>query len=1102
MESAVSGPLSEHLMPGTKNMAGSVIPPSDEVTISVSPATVLENGMDDLVFTLTRNASGTAVTVLFSVGGDATYNTDYTQSGATTFDASSGSVFFDVGVLSIDIHIDPTGDADIENDETVVLTIIHGTGYTPGNPDSATGNIQNDEMDFGDAPDPTYPTLLASNGARHLLTPTGIYIGYNVDPDPDGIPSIGANGDDADGTDDENGISFLSPIVLNQSADIEVYSSASGYIFGWIDFTGDGDWDDMGEELFPGGAPLVPGFNNLSFPAPAVGMPGLTYGRFRVTSVTPMTYDGLAPDGEVEDFPINVYNTQFSIDDPVVMEGNAGSTLLVFNVSRNTNGGNCSVDFAITGGTASVADGDILDLSGTVNFTAGGSLSEMVNVVVYGDLKVELDETVVMTLSLPVNGGILDGEGTGTIQNDDNAVISVTSPGLTEGNTGSTGLTFDIAMSHVSDAAVSFNFGTVNGSATTVNNDYIAATGTHTLMPGQLMKTVTVQVNGDCAIEPNEYFLLQLSNLSANGRSVAFSGNGANLNGTGNITNDDELPGLTCMPDLNDNTDPGQCSAVVTIPLPTTSSICGTSTLQFRRRTVSPTNVPTGPWSGLIPAASNTQTFAAGRHEIEWQLTDGSGTSTCHHYLDVVDNEDPVALCKNATLNLAANGTATLTAAMIDNGSHDNCSVSLSLSLSSFNCTHVGSNLVTLTATDPANNSHTCQATVQVQDNLPPTASCKNAAVTLDVNGNAILTAAQVNNNSTDNCGIAGLSVLPNAFTCANLGTNSVTLTVMDVNGQSATCTATVTVSDNLPPVPVCGNITLNLDPTGYGSITAAQVFQGGSDNCGAVNPVSVTPHQFDCGDIGPNTVTLTANDGNGNTGTCQSTVTVAPFITVNQVISVNPYCGVPNGSITILATTLGGQLNYSIDGGSTWQFQSTFSGLAAGTYNLKVRANGTSGCSVTIGNVTLTASNDPATWYKDADNDGYSDGTTQAACSQPSGYKLAVFLIATSGDCNDGNANIHPGAPEICGNAVDENCDGNISEGTVTWTGLGDGLLWTDPANWDNSLVPHLCNDIVIPAGYTVQVSAGVSATGKSLLVDQNAVLTVDPTAVMLIEN
>ena len=72
-----------------------------------------------------------------------------------------------------------------------------------------------------------------------------------------------------------------------------------------------------------------------------------------------------------------------------------------------------------------------------------------------------------------------------------------------------------------------------------------------------------------------------------------------------------------------------------------------------------------------------------------------------------------------------------------------------------------------------------------------------------------------------------------------------------------------------------------------------------------------------------------------------------------------------------------------------------------------------------------------PATvWYKDADGDGYSNGTTLTQCTRPAGYKLASELTATSGDCDDTKATVHPGATEVCGNGIDDNCNGQVDEG------------------------------------------------------------------------
>src|SRR6185503_16376598 len=101
-----------------------------------------------------------------------------------------------------------------------------------------------------------------------------------------------------------------------------------------------------------------------------------------------------------------------------------------------------------------------------------------------------------------------------------------------------------------------------------------------------------------------------------------------------------------------------------------------------------------------------------------------------------------------------------------------------------------GANTVTLTVTDANGNSSTCSSVVTVEDHVAPVATCQNITVQLDATGNASITAAQVDNGSTDACGVANLSVTPNSFTCSNVGANTVTLTVTDANGNSSTCSS------------------------------------------------------------------------------------------------------------------------------------------------------------------------------------------------------------------------------------------------------------------------------------------------------------------------
>src|SRR5204863_122617 len=113
---------------------------------TVSPASVAEDGAANLIYTFTRSAaSATPLSINFSVSGTATFGIDYTQSGASTYTATNGSVTIAAGATTATVTIDPTADADAEPDETVILAITSATGYTPGAPATARGTISNDD---------------------------------------------------------------------------------------------------------------------------------------------------------------------------------------------------------------------------------------------------------------------------------------------------------------------------------------------------------------------------------------------------------------------------------------------------------------------------------------------------------------------------------------------------------------------------------------------------------------------------------------------------------------------------------------------------------------------------------------------------------------------------------------------------------------------------------------------------------------------------------------------------------------------------------------------------------------------------------------------
>src|SRR5205807_7778293 len=107
---------------------------------------------------------------------------------------------------------------------------------------------------------------------------------------------------------------------------------------------------------------------------------------------------------------------------------------------------------------------------------------------------------------------IADGQGQGTIVNDDaQPVVTINDVAKAEGNGGTTPFSFTVSLSNPSYQTVTVSYATADGTATTADNDYLAASGTVTFAPGQTSKTITVSVVGDKKVEPDETFFVNLT---------------------------------------------------------------------------------------------------------------------------------------------------------------------------------------------------------------------------------------------------------------------------------------------------------------------------------------------------------------------------------------------------------------------------------------------------------------------------------------------------------------------------------------------------------------------------------------------------------------
>ncbi len=208
---------------------------------------------------------------------------------------------------------------------------------------SLNGGVDDRDWDFGmyrptdysDAPFDNvtdfYPTsaqdlanagLDSADAARHILR-NDLRMGATVDDEIDGFPEVPAWGDDQDQSpDDEDGVAFdhylgtpeLPSVimVIGETSSWEVTVTVpdnnrlgDAYLNAWLDFNGDGDWDDAGEQIatdMVAAQGTVDGVLTLNIPVPDTATPGTTHARFRLSYTQGLQPTGTVNYGEVEDY--------------------------------------------------------------------------------------------------------------------------------------------------------------------------------------------------------------------------------------------------------------------------------------------------------------------------------------------------------------------------------------------------------------------------------------------------------------------------------------------------------------------------------------------------------------------------------------------------------------------------------------------------------------------------------------------------------------------------------------------------------------------------------------------------------------------------------
>ncbi|MEQ1514823.1 MAG: HYR domain-containing protein, partial [Lysobacteraceae bacterium] len=621
-----------------------------------------------------------------------------------------------------------------------------------------------------------------------------------------------------------------------------------------------------------------------------------------------------------------------------------------------------------------------------------------------------------------------------------------------------------------------------------------------------------------------------------------------------------------------------------------------------------------------------------GTRTIVIVATDACGnTSTTSFLLNLVDQTAPTAICKSITVNLSSTtgaGTVSITPAMVNNGSTDNCSAVTLVSVvpSTLTCANVGTNTVTLTVRDDSGNTSTCTSTVTVNDITAPSIVCNapittttgvgntqcgavvtytaptvtdncsgattvqttglasgslfpvgvttNTFVATDASGNTascsftvtvtdntapiivcnapIVTTTGAGNTQcgrvvtytapigTDNCsgattaqtaGLASGSLFP-------LGITTNTFVTTDVAGNTATCSFTVTVTDNTAPIAICKSITVNLSSTpgaGTVSITPAMVNDGSFDNCSPVTLVSVVPSTFTCANVGPNTVTLTVSDAAGNTSTCTSIVTVkditAPVVTCfgDTTIFKGTIC-------TNTLTDLTGRVNATDNCSIVSVTQSVPVGTVIGasianlpiTLTVTDASGNTSSCTFNVHfvdntpavisgcpasftvntSVGNTACSQVATWITPTASDNCNDlGLPTLVSTHNSGDAFPVGATTVTYTATDaaGNTSTCSFVVTVVDNTspVITGCPSTVNVNTGAGnTACSQTATWTAPTSFDNCGIQSFASThlpgATFPVGTTVVTYTAIDIHGNSSTCSFNVIVT-DNTAPLL---
>lgn len=258
---------------------------------------------------------------------------------------------------------------------------------------------------------------------------------------------------------------------------------------------------------------------------------------------------GAAQTGTILDDDSNIPTA--SVSDVTLVEGNAGTTAFVFTITLDKANPLADVVLQVsTTDVTTIAGQDYTQLINQAVTIPLGKTSATVTVQVTGETLIETDETFKLSITKIDGAKIGDGEGLGTITNDDFTNVSINSVTLAEGNAGTTNFDFTVALDTAAefDAVIPWTFTHVDSNDADFTAGF-AKTGKVTVLKGSKNATISFPVSGDTKLEANEKFNVTLG--TPENAAVKLS---ANVVGVGTINNDDQV--IVSIDDLTQNEPP------------------------------------------------------------------------------------------------------------------------------------------------------------------------------------------------------------------------------------------------------------------------------------------------------------------------------------------------------------------------------------------------------------------------------------------------------------------------------------------------------------------------------------------------------------------